>query len=96
MLEGRVEVHYNNDWITVCDDGWDLNDAQVVCNEFGFGPAIATSHEASYGQSSGRVWLRNVNCVGTELTIRNCLHGGWRIGNCSHSKDASVKCKAGM
>ena len=85
-------MYHNDVWGTVCDYGWDLNDAQVVCSELGFGRAIAARSNAHYGQGSGRIWLGNVNCVGTELTIGHCAHRGWGIEYCYHGEDAGVKC----
>ena len=90
--EGRVVVYHNGEWGTVCDDGWDLNDAQVVCRELGFVRAIDAKSEAFYGRGSGRIWLDNVNCVGTESTIGNCSHNGWGVGDCTHGEDAGVMC----
>ena len=90
--EGRVEVYHNGVWGTVCDDGWDWNNAQVVCSELDLGYAVSAIPGAFYGQGSGQIWLDDVNCVGTELTIVHCSHSGWGSHNCSHGNDASVKC----
>ena len=89
-----MEVYYNGQWGTVCDDGWDLNDAQVVCRELNFGTAIAARYNAYYGQGIGPIWLDDLKCTGVELTIKNCAHTQWGIHNCKHRDDAGIQCSA--
>ena len=38
VIEGNLEICYNNTYGAICDTFWDDSDAMVSCNELGFSP----------------------------------------------------------
>lgn len=45
-----------------------------------------------YGGGSGRIWLDEVDCSGSESSIGECTHSGWGSHDCRHSEDVSINC----
>ena len=88
-----MELYYNGEWGTVCDDEWDDIDAGVVCRQLGFGTAGTAIGSAGFGQGSESILLDGVSCNGSEPILTSCGHLGMNVTtSCSHAEDAGVRC----
>ena len=54
---GRVEVKYNNTWGTVCDNMFNFNEADVICNMLNYTRATCIVANARMGRGSGEFYL---------------------------------------
>ena len=101
--EGRIEVQYQGQWGTVCDDGFGMDDARVACRMMGLGRAISycgnsrsvcsSNNAGSFAAGSGQIWLNNLGCDGDESSLFGCSHDGVGVHNCGHSEDVGVVCE---
>lgn len=96
--EGRVEVRLNNGkWGTICSDGWDLLEANVVCRQLGLGYAKDALQTDYFGGSDISPHLiSGTECYGNETSLVDCLHHDHMRGvlSChgSHNHVAVVVC----
>ncbi|KAF1670426.1 CD6 protein, partial [Pygoscelis papua] len=88
--EGRVEVEQAGAWGTVCDDAWDLADADVVCRQLRCGWAVRVHGGAAFGRGSGPILRDEVGCEGHEEHLWDCPAAPEH--DCSHKEDAGVVC----
>uniref|UniRef100_H2LUF0 SRCR domain-containing protein n=1 Tax=Oryzias latipes TaxID=8090 RepID=H2LUF0_ORYLA len=90
QAEGRVEVFHNGKWGTVCDDGWDMKEAQVVCRQLNFPGAKSFETGMTNETTSGPIWLDDITCNGNENSLVSCSFKGWGL------TDLSVICANGL
>ena len=93
--QGRIELAVNGEWGTVCDDYIKVNVGHVICRMLGLGEALAMPGDSAFGNGTGRIWLSDPRCNGTESSILNCnLKGLGAYTFCDHSEDAGLICGA--
>ena len=92
--EGRVEIIVDGEWGTICDFGWDLNDAHTVCRQLGYQGASEALSGAYFGEGVGNISMSWVSCpTETEDNLEQCTYSS-PVG-CYHSNDSSVRCFIG-
>ena len=62
------------------------------CQLFATLPAADVRLEAFFGEGTGRIFLDDVICNGTESRLTDCRHPPIGQHNCRHSEDAGVNC----
>ncbi|XP_066042890.1 antigen WC1.1-like [Chamaea fasciata] len=88
---GRVEVYSGGSWSSVCQEGWDVQDAAVVCRELGCGRALEAPSSGRFGAGRGPLWPYIPDCAGSEESLwecgrsekRQCVRGGGAGAVCS-------------
>lgn len=93
--EGRLAVKHQGTWGTVNVGYSSLNNAVVLCRQLGCGDLVDVVRSTRFGQGSGPIWLVDLSCSGTELTVNDCNYRHLRnhsdIG-LSHDWDIAIIC----
>ena len=91
-LEGLLEVYHDGVWGTVCDDGWDFAETNVVCREMHLGKADTSASLGHIPKGTGKMWLDDIFCIGNEKSLLDCRHRPWGQSNCQHNEDTVLRC----
>ncbi|XP_037396099.1 antigen WC1.1-like isoform X4 [Pygocentrus nattereri] len=97
LCSGRVEVLRGGTWSTVCDAGFDQQDAEVVCRELGCGLPVEVLGAAAFGRGEGQVWSEELQCRGNEAEIYLCptsslKHSCTNTAAQAHDSDVGLVC----
>ena len=68
---GRLEIFRNNEWGGVCDDGFGAEEVAVAVRQLGFADGALVDIRLP-GPASGKIWLDDVSCTGSESRLDAC------------------------
>ena len=67
---GIVEVRHLDEWGTICDGGFTVQEADVLCRQFGFELGVANIGENAIDGYPGPIHLFDLSCDGEENEVR--------------------------
>ena len=95
ISDGTLQVFHQGTWGYVCNSGFGLEEARVVCRQLGFQGAIRPLSDSPFATQSGIIWLSSLRCEGNETTLADCSQETWGGSGCSHSNGVvGVECTA--
>ncbi|XP_037072320.1 LOW QUALITY PROTEIN: protein bark beetle-like [Pollicipes pollicipes] len=96
--EGRLQVLLNNEWGTVCDHGWSVLNAALVCRQLGWvlNPLDWRLERAQVPLEGldSRVLMSSVRCSVTDTDVTRCQHesADELERTCPHEADVALRC----
>uniref|UniRef100_A0AAR2L800 SRCR domain-containing protein n=1 Tax=Pygocentrus nattereri TaxID=42514 RepID=A0AAR2L800_PYGNA len=91
LCSGRVEVKSHQSWTTVCETGFDWQDAEVVCRELDCGTPLSLQG-ALFGEGKLPFGTKEFLCKGTENHLLNCSTSAREENTCTGSKAVGLTC----
>jgi hypothetical protein len=86
---GYLELYYMGEWRPVCDDSFDMADANVACRMLGY--STASSFRTVTG-TTDLFWLDELRCTGSESSLVDCARSEWGVEDCSSTESVQVVC----
>ena len=86
LCEGRLEIYYDGEWGTICDDFWSVGDANVACRQLGFAGGTVLDWNFfrnslfPMGDEDQPIWLDDMRCDGGESNLLECRSRSTRGG----------------
>ncbi|XP_034235276.1 uncharacterized protein LOC117641771 [Thrips palmi] len=93
--EGRIEVKVNGIWGAVCDDGFGLPEADVVCREAGYRDGAVEVLSGGVLPAPSKplpILVDELMCAGNETSLMRCEHAGWGVHDCTAEEMVGVRC----
>ncbi|KAK6621229.1 hypothetical protein RUM43_011535 [Polyplax serrata] len=97
-MEGRLQVKVDGRWGTVCNYGWNVINAALVCHQLGLvlnpNDWYLERSEIPLAGTSEEILLSNVKCTPEDLEITKCKseRSDDFEGSCTHENDVGIRC----